>query len=74
MNSAMATSKTPRKKRTTEVVHICIQEETLARHGVLLERQGTVLLGNGHPEDGLLFMFREFLERERNTGKKILPI
>lgn len=67
------TFKTPRRKKNN-VTHLCVQEDILKRHDVLLERQGTVLLGNGHPEDGLLFMFREFLEREKKRKEDIAEI
>lgn len=58
--------------RVQKIVHTCTQEENLRRqeenskrHAELLERLGIVTLGNGHPEDGLLFMFRAFLERDK---------
>jgi hypothetical protein len=60
----------PTKKRTPKprIVHSCTQEENLKRQGELLDRLATVTLGNGHPEDGLLFMFRVFL-KERDEMK-----
>lgn len=60
----------PSKRRTrtrTVVVHECNQE-------VYLNRINTVLFGNGHPEDGLAFMFRAFLEKEKSKEADIAEI
>ena len=67
---------TPKKPQRTskKVVHICSKEETIERQGVLLERLGKVTLGNGTPENGLMFMFREFLENDKRRKEDIQVI
>jgi len=62
------------KKKPTTQVHICNQEATIMRQGELLERLGLVTLGNGTPENGLLFMFREFLEVDKRRKEDITDI
>jgi hypothetical protein len=69
----MAT-KSRNQRRTTTIVHTCTQEETLRRHGEVLDRISTVTLGNGHPEDGLLFLFRAFLKDRDEMIKDIKDI
>jgi len=57
----MATTiKTKGKKPRT--IHKCSQAEIIERQGILIERIGKITLGNGTPEDGLLFKFRRFLD------------
>lgn len=55
----MATSVKTKSKKS--IVHKCTMKETIERQGILIERIGKVTLGNGTPEDGLLFKFRKFL-------------
>jgi hypothetical protein len=69
---------TQRPKSTStnkkKITHICNQEEEIARHGELLNRVALATLGNGTPENGLLFMFRAFLEREKERKEDIKEI
>ena len=72
--TARAPKKVPGKtnsQRKSKVIHTCTQENEIAIHGVLLERVALVTLGNGTPENGLLFMFRAFLEREKDRKEDI---
>lgn len=61
-------SPSKRKPRTkTIVVHKCNQEE-------YLKRVNTVLFGNGHPEDGLAFLVRQFIKEHTNMTQDIANI
>lgn len=60
-----------RTKGNIKPEHYCTQENEITRQGIFLERLGKVTLGNGHPEDGLLFMFREFLEHDKRKQEDI---
>lgn len=62
--------------RESKIVHICTQEEVIAkqarelksqtrlakRNTILLDRVTRATLGNGHEEDGLLFIVRKFVK------------
>lgn len=66
----MASSvKTKSKKVGTN--HKCLKASTIKRQGELIERIGKVTLGNGTPEDGLLFKFRTFLEDHNKMVENI---
>ena len=59
------TTKSPVKKivpKKVAILHSCAEAKTLERHSVLLERISEVTLGNGYPEDGLLYKFRKFMD------------
>lgn len=75
----MDTQKTPRKPRKPVIVCqyknlLDRHSELIERHSILLERLSTVIMGNGTPENGLLFMFRAFLERENGRKEDIAEI
>jgi len=48
-------------------IHICSKEE-------VLDRMSVILLGNGHPEDGLAFRFREFMKDHERVVSDISEI
>jgi hypothetical protein len=54
-------------RRKPKVVHICTKEE-------LLDRIGLVLFGDGTPEDGISFMFRESLKHQETLSKDVQEI
>jgi hypothetical protein len=69
----MATSvKTKPKKAATN--HKCLKASTIKRQGELIERIGKVTLGNGTPEDGLLFQFRSFLIDHKKSVDNVAEI
>jgi hypothetical protein len=70
----MTAKSKPNIRERIEIVHICTQVETLKRQEELLSRLGLVTLGNGNPENGLLFMFRIFLEEDKKRQNDIAEI
>lgn len=65
----MTMAGTSKRRRTarTVVVHQCNQEE-------VLRRVNLVLFGNGHPEDGLAFLVREFIKSQKDITQDIANI
>lgn len=63
----MASPSKRRPRTKTIVVHQCSQEE-------YLKRVNTVLFGNGHPEDGIAFLVRQFIKDQGNMVQDIANI
>lgn len=52
---------TTTKRKTRPIKHTCVQSDVLKRHTEVLDRLSKLTIGNGTPEDGLLFKFNKFL-------------
>ena len=63
----MAGTSKRRTRTKTVVVHQCNQEETL-------KRINQVLFGNGHPDDGLAFLVRQFMKGQIDVIEDIAHI
>jgi hypothetical protein len=62
------------KTEKVAIIHSCTQEEHIKRQGELLGRLATITLGNGRPEDGLLFRFGKFMDEHKIVVSDIQEI
>lgn len=60
--------RTPKKTKVkNDDIHFCSEKE-------LLNRIALILFGNGHPEDGLGFILREYIKEQQDIKKNVCEI
>lgn len=52
----------------------CSEKAKIERNTILLERSNKILFGNGTPEDGMLFQFRDFMKDHQTVVNDIAEI